>query len=148
MTPIRPIHPFPARMAPDIALDVLQKLPTHTTVLDPMMGSDTVLKAAIDSGLYAIGRDVDPLAVLMTRVWTTPTDIRSLGEYAVQLVHDACSIHTDSFTLPWIDDDPETSAFIDFWFGEPQKTDLRKLCSLLQEIQGPEGEALRIALSR
>ena len=148
MTTIRPIHPFPARMAPNIALDVLQKLPTHTTVLDPMMGSGTVLKAAIDSGLHAVGRDVDPLAVLMARVWTTPIDTKSLSECAVQLVHDASSLHTDSFRLTWIDEDPETSAFIDFWFGEPQKTDLRKLCFLIQEVQGPEGEALRVALSR
>lgn len=148
MTTIRPIHPFPARMAPDIALDVLQNLPTHTTVLDPMMGSGTVLKAAIDIGLHAIGRDVDPLAVLMSRVWTTSIDTRKLREYAIQLVGDANHIRIDSLSLPWIDSDPETSTFIDFWFGGVQKGDLRKLCFLIREVDGPEGEALRLALSR
>jgi hypothetical protein len=38
--------------------------------------------------------------------------------------------------------------FIDYWFGERQKSDLRKISYLIQAIQGPEGDAFRIALSR
>jgi hypothetical protein len=103
---------------------------------------------AIDRGLHAFGCDVDPLAVLMTRVWTTPLNTHFLRESAAQLVHTAGDIGLESITLPWIDDDPETSAFIDYWFGEPQRAELRRLSYLIQAIQGPEGEALRLALSR
>lgn len=68
------IHPFPARMAADIALDELVALPSGSVVLDPMAGSGTVLRVAADLGHRALGFDVDPLAVLMTKVWTTPID--------------------------------------------------------------------------
>ncbi|GHO82470.1 hypothetical protein [Dictyobacter formicarum] len=54
MVSIRPIHAFPARMAPEIALKELQKLPQHSIILDPMMGSGTVLRVALNCGLRAI----------------------------------------------------------------------------------------------
>src|SRR5438046_9745858 len=38
-----PIHPFPARIAPGIALEALGKADTGLRVLDPMAGSGTVL---------------------------------------------------------------------------------------------------------
>jgi tRNA G10 N-methylase Trm11 len=148
MLPVQPIHPFPARMAPELALREIQQLPKRATVLDPMMGSGTVLRVAIDCGLRAIGRDVDPLAVLMTRVWTTPIDTKLFRERAVHILSTARNMGTKHISLPWIDGDPETSAYIDFWFGNQQKVDLCKLSSLIIGIPGPEGEALRIALSR
>lgn len=148
MLPVQPIHPFPARMAPELVLREIQQLPKRATVLDPMMGSGTVLRVAIDCGLRAIGRDVDPLAVLMTRVWTTPIDTKLFRERAVHILSTARNMGTKHISLPWIDSDPETSAYIDFWFGNQQKVDLCKLSSLIIGIPGPEGEALRIALSR
>src|SRR5713226_2178297 len=148
MLRVQPIHSFPARMAPEIVLKELQQLPKRATVLDPMVGSGTVLRVAMDCGLRAIGRDVDPLAVLMTRVWTTPIDTKSFREQAAHILQMAKNMRPESVSLPWIDDDPETTAYIDFWFGETQRVDLRKLSSLIQGIAGPEGEALRIALSR
>lgn len=71
---IKPVHPFPARMAPELAIDALRLLPQGSVVLDPMAGSGTVLRHAAALGHVAIGRDLDPLAVLMTRVWNTPFD--------------------------------------------------------------------------
>src|SRR2546423_6361164 len=114
MLPVQPIHPFPARMAPELALREIQQLPKRATVLDPMMGSGTVLRIAIDSGLRAIGRDVDPLAVLMTRVWTTPIDTKLFREHAVHVLDTARNMDTKHNFLPWIDGDPETSNYIDF----------------------------------
>ena len=45
----RRIHPFPARMAPDIALDAIpQRVDEVLTVLDPMCGSGTfIIEAAL-----------------------------------------------------------------------------------------------------
>ena len=71
---IATIHPFAARMAPELALQALELVPEDGIVVDPMMGSGTVIRQASDLGLTAIGFDVDPLAVLMSRVWTTPVD--------------------------------------------------------------------------
>src|SRR5436309_2882500 len=71
---IHPIHPFPARMAPEIALQESARLAAGSLVLDPMAGSGTVLRTASEWGHRAYGYDMDPLAVLMARVWTTPLD--------------------------------------------------------------------------
>lgn len=67
----KPIHPFPARMAADIALKELASFPPRSLILDPMAGSGTVLRAAAEQGYKGLGFDLDPLAVLMTKVWTT-----------------------------------------------------------------------------
>ena len=62
------VHPFPARMAPEIALDKIEQLTAPgATVLDPMCGSGTVVRLATESNRAAIGVDLDPLAVIITR---------------------------------------------------------------------------------
>ncbi|MBX5458549.1 MAG: hypothetical protein IRZ31_16780, partial [Thermogemmatispora sp.] len=126
MTDLKPVHPFPARMAPEVALRELASFPAGSTVLDPMMGSGTVLRAALNHGLRAIGRDLDPLAVLMARVWTTPLETDKLRQRASQLAAPLSGV-TAPVPLPWIDDDPETAAFVHYWFAEPQQRDLRLL---------------------
>ncbi|RAQ97503.1 hypothetical protein A4R35_18345 [Thermogemmatispora tikiterensis] len=145
--PFPPIHPFPARMAPEIALRELARVPAGSTVLDPMMGSGTVLRAALHYGLRALGRDLDPLAVLMARVWITPLDTRQLRRRANQLAALLGGAAAPA-PLPWIDDDPETAAFVHYWFAEPQQRDLRLLSAALLDERGPLGDALRLALSR
>ena len=45
-----PVHPFPARMAPGIALDIIAAETKSIRVLDPMMGSGTVLAVARSCG--------------------------------------------------------------------------------------------------
>lgn len=57
------VHPFPARMAPGIALNALGNDRVPLRVLDPMVGSGTVLAVARSKGHYAIGFDSDPLSV-------------------------------------------------------------------------------------
>lgn len=148
MSTPKPIHPFPARMAPQLALKAVQRLAEPSTVLDPMMGSGTVVRVAADAGHTAIGRDMDPLAVLMTQVWTTPLDIPAFRAAATQLVAEARATAANTIHLPWIDEDTETREFIEYWFVEPQRTALRQLSYCLRGQQGPIGNALRIALSR
>ncbi len=63
-----PIHPFPARMSPGIALEALGEKSESLRVLDPMTGSGTVLAVARAKGHRAFGFDLDPLAVLLASV--------------------------------------------------------------------------------
>jgi hypothetical protein len=134
-------------MAPEIALTRCSALPAGAIVLDPMAGSGTVPRAAVDAGLRAIGFDVDPLSVLMSRVWVTPVDTTCLRETALDLVERATRERADVH-LPWIDEDPETAAFVDYWFGPKQQPELRQLSARLFHLRGPIADALRIALSR
>src|ERR1035441_654176 len=63
-----PVHPFPARMAPELALARLpRRLDEGLRVLDPMMGSGTIPVLASLQGYRAVGVDSDPLAVIIAR---------------------------------------------------------------------------------
>ncbi len=150
---IKPVHPFPARMAPELAIRALRRLPAGSRVLDPMAGSGTVLRHAAALGHAAIGRDLDPLAVLMTRVWNTPFDADKL-QRRLRVVKKRAIELSATADLPWIDEDEETSAFVDYWFAERQQEVLRRLAFVLADLgrskrtREAELDILRVALSR
>src|SRR3954467_123105 len=81
-----PIHPFPARMAPGIALEALGDSKVPLRVLDPMAGSGTVLAVARAKGHRAFGVDLDPLAVLLAGVWTRTVDADRAYDKALQVL--------------------------------------------------------------
>jgi ribosomal protein L11 methylase PrmA len=77
------VHPFPARMAPEIALGKIDLLTRPgATVLDPMCGSGTVVRLAAEQGRVGIGVDLDPLAVIITRTACHPAWAENLVERA------------------------------------------------------------------
>src|SRR5882724_8500333 len=85
----RPIHPFPARMAPGIALEALRRRKRPLRVLDPMTGSGTVLAVARHKGHRGVGLDIDPLAVLLSSVWTRTVDTRRVASAAIEVLRRA-----------------------------------------------------------
>ncbi len=142
---LTPIHPFPARMAPEIILESLEALPPHSTVLDPMVGSGTVLRACVEKGLNCFGFDADPLAVLMTRVWTRHPPA-GLAQEAKKLVEAA---QNDPLEIPnWHRSCEETRKFCKFWFEADQYDQLSKLANRLFDRSDEFADALRLALSR
>ena len=144
----RSVHPFPARMAPEIALEALSVLEPGSTVVDPMCGSGLVLREAVQQGHKAIGFDVDPLAVLMSKVWTQSLDASELLERSEAIIKEAAEIKPSDIYLPWIDDDEETSKYIEFWFQISQREQLRKLAYLVAKKRGSINNALQLAVSR
>lgn len=122
---IQPVHPFPARMAPELAIDTLGDLDGAGVVLDPMAGSGTVLRHAGDMGHTAIGFDVDPLAVLISKVWTTPVYDDEVEDAYRDILSRALACDPVEAQLPWIEDDEDTKAFIDYWFGKEQQRELK-----------------------
>jgi tRNA G10 N-methylase Trm11 len=64
-------------MAPELAIAELTNLKPNSIVLDPMAGSGTVVRHASELGLRAVGFDLDPLAVLMSRAWTSEAGRRT-----------------------------------------------------------------------
>jgi SAM-dependent methyltransferase len=135
-------------MAPEIVLEEFASIPQSGVVLDPMTGSGTVLREASERGFTCIGYDLDPLAVLMSRVWNTPIDVNALRAAVAEIAETAESLDANDVVLPWVDSDPPTQAFIDFWFGAEQKRDLLRISSVLSHLDGPISDALRIAMSR
>lgn len=151
----KPIHPFPARMAPGLALDSLSALPRGSTVLDPMSGSGTVLRQASDLGLEARGFDLDPLAVLMAKVWTTPVCDDEI-EAAYRDLLARSTFDASWSELAWLSDDQETKDFIAYWFSDPQLSDLMRLAASLSGMKDDRAstysdaavDVLRLNLSR
>ena len=146
------VHPFPARMAPEIALEKIQYLNSGQTVLDPMAGSGMVLSQAVRCGIDAIGVDLDPLAELISRVGTTSIDEDDARNGLCELLKQSTQNFGEVF-LPWIDEDVETKNFIDFWFAPKQKAQLRRLSFHLLASK-PIGvsdnvlDVIKVALSR
>jgi tRNA G10 N-methylase Trm11 len=139
-------------MAPDLALNSLASL-TSGIVLDPMTGSGTVARAAKSQGLRSMGFDLDPLAVLISKVGTTSVDDEILEHFEKRFLAILDATVFDQPALPWIDGDKEAERFVDFWFAEPQRVDLRRIAALLYsnaEIDMPDdvADVFRIALSR
>jgi SAM-dependent methyltransferase len=140
-----PIHPFPARMAPGIALDALGESKTPLRVLDPMAGSGTVLAVARAKGHRAFGVDLDPLAVLLAGVWTRTVDPERVNGKAAQVLDRAKMLFTDlpaRWAYPPSSDD-ETRKFIRYWFDDYAR---RQLASLSTAIHRVHDEATRDVL--
>lgn len=67
------IHPYPARMVPQIARRLIQEYSeAGDIVLDPMCGSGTVLTEARLAGRNSIGFDINPHALLISKVKSHP----------------------------------------------------------------------------
>lgn len=67
------LHLYPARMIPQIASRLVRENSSvGQTVLDPFCGSGSVLAEALILGRDAIGIDVNPLAIMISRAKATP----------------------------------------------------------------------------
>ena len=141
-----PVHPFPARMAPELALRHARQLPAQSVVLDPMVGSGTTVRYAADHGHRSIGFDVDPLSVLMSRVWTTPINVARLRRRAEEVL--AAAAQQDYPLSAGQPADKATEDFVAYWFAPKQRHDLGRIAGVLREMPGSIGDALRLALSR
>jgi hypothetical protein len=145
-----PVHPFPARMAPGIALEVMSGI-DESRVLDPMMGSGTVLAVARASGHRGFGFDVDPLAVLISRVWTTaldPDQIREKAGCVLENARDEFKDITVADAYP-INADEETREFVRYWFDEYARRQLTALSLAIRSARDQTtSDALWCAFSR
>jgi len=74
-------HTYPAMMIPQVARRLIHMYGQRgDTLLDPFCGSGTSLVEARLAGLNAYGIDLNPLAVLLARVKSTPLPVECLQE--------------------------------------------------------------------
>lgn len=133
----RAIHPFPARMAPGIALEALGSSPQRLRVLDPMMGSGTVIAAARMFGHEAVGFDIDPLAVLLSRVWTRRSNESAVRKKAVEVLSRAAlrsRLLSASEAYP-VRSDWETQQFTKYWFDTRARCQLATLATAIAGVR-------------
>jgi tRNA G10 N-methylase Trm11 len=148
MERIRPIHPFAARMAPEIAFAALRGLEKNALILDPMSGSGTVMRTISELGFRGLAFDIDPLAVMMSGVWTAKVSPESFKKELRTLLNKVSSLSDGEIRLPWIDEHIPTQNFIAFWYAPAQIRDLRKLSYQINIKATRYAAVFKLALSR
>lgn len=137
---IKPVHPFPARMAPELIWDELpDHSPLRLRVLDPMAGSGTTLVTAKLRGHVAIGYDRDPLAVLIARSWLTNVSRQKVqGKAADVLARARLTARNMSLTDAYPRHaDVETKKFVRYWFDNTNRIQLAALSSVISRLHDP-----------
>jgi hypothetical protein len=120
-------------MIPQVARRLIQ---TYTKsreqlILDPFMGSGGVLVESILNGNNAIGVDLNPLAVLISRVKTTPIDPDLLTNFATRLTGELPERkRRGKYAIPKING-------LQFWFKESAVKELATIRSAIEELQAP-----------
>lgn len=148
---LRPVHPFPARMAASIPLEKLTTAKGRLTVVDPMSGSGTTVYLARALGHHAIGFDTDPLACIVSRVWCGDMDESELRRTAEQVWAKSRKIWR---TLPCDraypkNADRDTKKFVRYWFDRANRKQLAALSNAISEVKERSiAEQLWCALSR
>lgn len=138
-------HSFPAKFPPQLPREfILALTEPGEVVLDPMVGSGTTIIEAITAGRTGIGFDIDPLALLMTKVKTSNIDrehIKSIGEHIIQsaryAVEDDLPGLMSKLERKWND---KTKAFVDFWFAIDTQIEL---LALIREIDAIEDRSIK-----
>jgi DNA modification methylase len=146
-------HPFPAPMSPFLVKKIIGRITSqHHTVLDPMVGSGTVIVVSTNLGRQSIGMDIDPLARLMVRVSVGCYDSNQIWAATVNVLAEAFTHATDSKRLDRIFAerfDSETQEFIRYWFPCQNRRHLLALWLAIDAIRSPSIRAvMALAFSR
>lgn len=135
-------HSFPAKFPPQLPGKCIQELTApRDRVLDPMVGSGTAVLEAFLLGRHGIGFDIDPLALLITRVKTTPLDAAELIKTGNKIfnaaraeVKNKRSELMDGGIKNW---DKKTREFIDYWFLPETQIELLAFREQIGQIENP-----------
>lgn len=131
---IHGIHSYPAMMAPPIARRLIGELTSRgDTVLDPFCGSGTVLAEAILLGRRAIGYDINPLALLVAKVKTTPVSPENLRMALESIERIASAIIPEYVNVPAFPN-------IDYWFKSGVVIELARLKHAIEHVKGEEAK--------
>ncbi len=136
------LHPYPARMVPQIARRLLRKFVSKgDVVLDPFCGSGGVLVEARLAGLNSIGIDINPLACLLAEVKSNPLNPNVLFSVWRKL---KSNILREMASFKFKETDVEVPNFsgtnIDYWF---KPLTMKELTIIRRNIEAIEDEQLR-----
>lgn len=108
------LHLYPARMHPEIARRLIKKYANEQkkVVFDPFMGSGGVLVESLLHNNNSIGFDINPFAVLLSKVKTTPINPKKLN----QKFHDIQSKSNTDLKRKINYDNAPSSINLPFWY--------------------------------
>jgi len=146
------LHPYPARMIPQIPSTILDYflqenlIKKGDTLYDPFTGSGTSAVEAHLHGLHFRGNDINPFAVMLTLAKSTPLDLNNLKFARENLFEEIKDLDKDDPQVEYPDDINEG------WFPKPQLYHLVQLRNLIDKISEKFNEDIarffRICLSK
>lgn len=140
-------HSFPAKFPPQLPRKFILGLTSPgEIVLDPMLGSGTTIVEAFLSGRCGIGTDIDPLALLVSKVKVTSLDANEaarLGKKALEQAELAVEQKSSRLEAKLESRSAKTREFINYWFAKETQIELQALIDAIQQI---ENHAVRIFL--
>ncbi len=103
------IHSYPAMMVSPISkniIDIVKQFKQVDSLFDPFAGSGTVLVEGMLAGIPVIaGNDINPLALLLSKVKTTPIDQTELQNEYIELKNRLDTLYTKyDFLIHFVDD--------------------------------------------
>ncbi len=130
-------HTYPAMMIPQVARRLIQMYGKDKEVLlDPFMGSGTaLLEAKLHKNFKkAYGIDINPLALLISKVKTTPISQETLKEEYLQLIS---RCNADKKAVNFREKEIKKPNFfnIEFWFKPQIITDLAIIKQNIEKIK-------------
>jgi DNA modification methylase len=133
-------HAFAARFPPQLPRAFILGLTAPgDIVLDPMMGSGTAVVEALLEGRRGIGLDIDPLALCLCQVKTTPLQIDVLQKAAQKAICRAYTLARDEIIEQHLAQhfDDRTKAFVDYWFLPATQRQLMALILAFESVSEP-----------
>lgn len=131
------LHAFAAKFPPQLPRAFIRGLTDPgDVVLDPMMGSGTAVVEALLEGRQGIGLDIDPLALRLAHVKTTPLDIDGLRNVGHRVASRANALLSNGKMIA--EElakrfDERTKVFVDYWFLPATQRELMALMLAIQE---------------
>jgi len=131
-------HSFPAKFPPQLPRLFIDHLTRPgDIVLDPMMGSGTTLVEARIANRHAIGFDIDPISILLTKVKVTHLNVHQVQVSGNEVIRRAKrnlehpNLLFSQFTTRW---DEQTRVFVDYWFAQETQLELMALVDAIEHI--------------
>ncbi|MEM2145250.1 MAG: DNA methyltransferase [Candidatus Jordarchaeaceae archaeon] len=126
------IHRYPAKFIPQLARRIIEtysKLGDY--ILDPFCGSGSALLEARLVGRNAIGVDINPVAVIVSKVKCDPISPTELVEYWDEFKKGISPLFMWNQVEPYIIESPALKS----WIPEAQLVDLGKIFRLIKEVR-------------
>lgn len=137
-------HTYPAMMIPQIARTLIKEYKPEgklELILDPYMGSGTTLVEASLAGINSIGTDLNPLAILMSKVKTTHYNYTSVFKQFRYIQSELVYYSKDKVK----DRNFDRISNYSFWYNEETLQKLSFLFQLMKDLD--DKDFFYIALS-
>lgn len=126
------LHPYPARMIPQVARRLILRYSKEgDTVWDPFCGSGSALVESLLTARNSVGTDLNPFAIFLSKVKTTPLDSETLRKSNMGLNRRIASVKKKSYgelEIPQMHN-------VDFWYRENVQHDLAVIKNAVGSIK-------------